>query len=158
MRQSYAAPSLPAGAAQAVSSPSTQMGTMPTPSSYAIPFSPKLRASAQQPTYITPSTAAPNPLNPVYTPAPVQPQEEVCIECAMRDQDMADVDVTSPGIWARESDVAYEELLRRDEEDEMAGIANEDLGRARALLSHPRLDTPQSSPTIAEPPSELVPP
>ncbi len=38
-----------------------------------------------------------------YTPI-IPPQEEVCVECAMRDQDMADVDVTSAGVWERASD------------------------------------------------------
>ena len=41
----------------------------------------------------------------------------------MRDQDMADVDVTSPGIWARESDAAYEDLLARELAEEDAGLA-----------------------------------
>lgn len=40
----------------------------------------------------------------------------------MRDQDMADVIVIGPGIWDRESDVLYEELLRREEEEEASGI------------------------------------
>lgn len=50
-------------------------------------------------------------------PNPPPPQEEVCVECAMRDQDMADVDVTGPGVWERESDVQYEELVRREQEE-----------------------------------------
>lgn len=65
-------------------------------------------------------------------PAPAQPPppmqaaiEEVCVECMMRDRDMADVDVTSPGIWARESDVWYEELVRREEEEMRSGVAPE---------------------------------
>lgn len=57
---------------------------------------------------------------------PMQPVvaviEEVCVECIMRDRDVADVDVTSPGIWARESDVWYEELVRREEEETRASI------------------------------------
>lgn len=40
---------------------------------------------------------------------------EICIECAMRDQDMADVDVTSPGVWERESDVFYRDLCAAEE-------------------------------------------
>jgi hypothetical protein len=61
-------------------------------------------------------------MNTVYTPAPQLPQEEVCVECAMRDQDMADVDVSSPGVWERESDVLFEELVRREHEDALNGI------------------------------------
>lgn len=40
----------------------------------------------------------------------------------MRDQDMADVDVTGSGVWARESDAAYEDLLARELADEDAGL------------------------------------
>jgi hypothetical protein len=77
-------------------------------------------ARAQQPTVVAP-------------PPPQQSQvEEVCIECAMRDQDMADVDVTSPGIWTTKSDVAYEELLQRELAEEAAGIVSNDPKRPRA--------------------------
>ncbi|KAF8210272.1 hypothetical protein K438DRAFT_1903842 [Mycena galopus ATCC 62051] len=64
------------------------------------------------------------PANPVALSTP--PQEEVCVECAMRDQDMIDVDVTSPGIWERESDAMFEELKRSELEDEANGVVNED--------------------------------
>ncbi|KAG6832031.1 hypothetical protein H0H87_003012 [Tephrocybe sp. NHM501043] len=88
--------------------------------SYNPPVAPKHRVYAQQPTYITPPTT-PTPIKTVYSPRlPVQ--EEVCVECAMRDEDMADVDVTSPGIWERESDAAYEDLKRREEEDAAKGL------------------------------------
>jgi hypothetical protein len=50
----------------------------------------------------------------------------------MRDQDMADVDVTSPGVWARESDVHYEDLLRRELEEEAMGIPPHEQQRPRA--------------------------
>lgn len=82
----------------------------------AIPISPKPRAYAQQPIYINSPSASPS-----YAP-PQVPKEEICIECAMRDQDMADVDVTSPGAWERESDALYDDLLRREELEELAGL------------------------------------
>jgi hypothetical protein len=117
-------PALPAvgvGASTSDAAPIVPMSAGPSYSSVmAIPISPKPRAYAQQPTYITPSPA-PNPINPMYS----QPQvlkEDVCIECAMRDQDMADVDATSPGVWRRDSDVDYEELLRRELEEEAMGM------------------------------------
>ncbi|KAJ3562979.1 hypothetical protein NP233_g9240 [Leucocoprinus birnbaumii] len=76
-----------------------------------------------------------NPVNPVYSPPqPAQapsPPEEVCVECAMRDQEMADVDVTSPGVWERASDAAFEELKKRELEDEANGIVNSDPSRPR---------------------------
>ncbi|KAG6337086.1 hypothetical protein ID866_1997 [Astraeus odoratus] len=86
-----------------------------------IPISTNPRAYPQHPTFITP-VAAPDPINPILSPTPLQPPEEVCVECAMRDQDMADVIVTGPGVWDRESDVLYQELLRREEEEEAGGI------------------------------------
>ncbi|KAH7888827.1 hypothetical protein F5I97DRAFT_1855885 [Phlebopus sp. FC_14] len=107
-----------------------------------IPISPNPRAYPQHPTYITPA-AAPDPINPVLSPNLPHPPEEVCVECAMRDQDMADVIVIGPGIWDRESDVLYEELLRREEEEEAAGILSSECStRARARggrLTEPNL-------------------
>ena len=88
------------------------------------------RVQAHQPTYINPAPA-PTPINPVFTSQPL-PAEEVCVECSMRDQDMADVDVTSPGIWARESDVHYEELLGRELEEEAMTISSQEQLRPRA--------------------------
>ncbi|KAI0066088.1 hypothetical protein BV25DRAFT_1500377 [Artomyces pyxidatus] len=107
----------------------TMSGSPPYGSQIPIPVSPNVRAPAQQPTYITPA-AAPNAMNPVF--ASPGPGEEVCVECAMRDQDMADVDVTSLGIWARASDVHYEELLRRELEEESVGVPPSDPNRPRA--------------------------
>jgi hypothetical protein len=89
-----------------------------------VSVSPKPRVQAQQPTYINP-TPLPAPINPISTLQPLL-AEEVCAECAMRDQDMADVNVTSPGIWARESDVHYEDLLRRELEEEAMGVSSRD--------------------------------
>jgi hypothetical protein len=51
----------------------------------------------------------------------------------MRDQDMADVDVTSPGVWERDSDVLYEDLLRREQEEQAAGFMLVDPSRPRAI-------------------------
>lgn len=85
------------------------------------------RVSVQQSTFITPSAAS--PINPLYSPGPQGPprvQEEVCIECAMRDQDMADVDVTGPGVWDRESDIHYRELVQKEAEEEVKKAANPD--------------------------------
>lgn len=51
----------------------------------------------------------------------------------MRDRDMADVDVSTPGVWERESDVWYEELVRREAEEARRGIVpSENSGRPRA--------------------------
>ncbi|KAF8906552.1 hypothetical protein CPB84DRAFT_1704809 [Gymnopilus junonius] len=93
---------------------------------YNPPISPNHRASAQQPTYVT----QPHAPNPVYTPI-APPQEEICVECAMRDQDMADVDVTSPGVWERASDVLFEELKQRELEEEATGVVVDNPSRPR---------------------------
>lgn len=71
-----------------------------------------------------PSQSSPAPIPVVQAQAAqrVMPPEEVCIECMMRDRDMADVDVTSPGVWERESDVWYEELVRRELKEARRGI------------------------------------
>lgn len=95
-----------------------------------IPVSPNPRAQAQQPTYINPNPV-PAPIRPIPTLQRL-PAEEVCAECAMRDQDMADVDVTSPGIWERESDVLYEDLVRRELEEEAMCVQPQDQHRPRA--------------------------
>jgi hypothetical protein len=88
------------------------------------------RVQAHQPTYINPAPA-PTPINPIFTSQPL-PAEEVCVECAMRDQDMADVDVTSPGVWSRESDVHYYELLRRELEEEAMAVSPQEQQTPRA--------------------------
>lgn len=41
--------------------------------------------------------------------------QEICLECLMRDRDMADVEVTGPGVWSRNSDIDFEEALRAEE-------------------------------------------
>lgn len=98
---------------------------------YTPPVAPNHRAYPQQPTYVTRSIT-PNPIQTVYTPVS-PPQEEVCVECAMRDQDMADVDVTSPGVWERASDAVFEELKQRELDDEANGIFTaDDPSRPRA--------------------------
>lgn len=109
----------------------------------AIPISASTRAVAQQPTYITPpSSPTPIAVNTIYNyaggpygpdavPKPVYVEKqyapmgfvppegkEICVECAMRDEDMADVDVTSPGVWDRDSDIYYHDLCRQETEEQ----------------------------------------
>jgi len=101
----------------------------PAQMGYVAPVSSRNRAYPQQPTYINQAPRLPNPVNPIY--GQTAPGEEICVECTMRDQDMADVDVTTPGVWERESDAAFEDLRRREEEDDAAGIVNTDPARPR---------------------------
>ena len=42
-------------------------------------------------------------------------QEEVCLECMMRDRDLADIEVNGPGCWSRSSDADWDELRWREE-------------------------------------------
>lgn len=134
-RQPELSPSLPPSAPRHPSLPAAGIGTSPGTSgsnipapimplsaspNYNPPVSPRLRTYPQQPTYI--NSNAPN----AVFAAARKPVEEICIECSMRDQDMADVDVTTPGIWERESDVMYEDLKRREAEEEATGIINSD--------------------------------
>jgi hypothetical protein len=81
------------------------------------PVSSNVRAPAQHPTYITPLSGS---TIPMYM-KPQAPKEEVCLECAMRDQDMADVDVTTRGVWDRESDVFYTDLVQMEEQARSTG-------------------------------------
>lgn len=128
-------PSAPTSGNNASSSPMNSIQyppIMPLSASptYNPPVSSAHRVYPQQPTFITPQ-AAPKPVNPVYSPLP-QEKEEICVECAMRDQDMADVDVTSPGAWERASDVQFEEIKQRELDDEANGlVAIEDPSRPR---------------------------
>lgn len=78
--------------------------------------------ASESPAQQTPPAVTP-PTNTQVAAAAIvrkKPDEEVCIECMMRDRDMADVDVTSPGVWTRPSDADWEDLLRREREEEMA--------------------------------------
>ncbi|KAJ7783179.1 hypothetical protein B0H16DRAFT_1495735 [Mycena metata] len=90
-------------------------------------------STSSKPNPIMPLSASPgyNP-PPTYITPPAAPNPVVCVECAMRDQDMIDVDVTTAGVWERESDAAFEDLLRRELEDEASGVVSEDTSRTRA--------------------------
>jgi hypothetical protein len=46
---------------------------------------------------------------------PPKMQEEVCLECMMRDRDLADIEVNGPGCWSRSSDADWDELRWREE-------------------------------------------
>lgn len=95
------------------SQPPSDNPPITSPSSIPMSLSSNPRAVPQSPKYVNAPLNARQ--NPIY-PKPHIPREEVCLECAMRDQDMADVDVTSPGVWERDSDVHYSDLIRSEEE------------------------------------------
>jgi hypothetical protein len=44
------------------------------------------------------------------------PQEEICLECLMRDRDLIHVDVMTDGVWERASDADWREMLERERE------------------------------------------
>ncbi|KAF8573527.1 hypothetical protein K439DRAFT_1642931 [Ramaria rubella] len=100
--QPYAYPYLPPSrSSYAGSPPATALRTPPSGSGLVSSKSPAL------------------PVQPPNSPAQLPgPPREVCVECMMRDEDMADVDVTGPGVWDRESDVWYIELCQREEEED----------------------------------------
>ena len=77
------------------------------------------------------STLPPNP--PIGMGRPGQPsaivrrpkpQEEICIECMMRDRDLADVDVTGEHVWDRQSDVDFE-MKKEREQDILRTVGSE---------------------------------
>jgi len=61
------------------------------------------------------SLAIPNAGGSRQVPAALR-QEEVCLECMMRDRDLADVIVQGEGIWERESDAGWDDLKEREHE------------------------------------------
>ena len=94
----------------------------------------QLAPQPQTPREIIPATLSPQQRNSVSAfqqlqnaggggggssplPPHLIPQPEVCVECMMRDRDMADVDVTTTGVWDRDSDVDWKEQLKWEEEN-----------------------------------------
>ncbi|KAK4686607.1 hypothetical protein P7C73_g3518, partial [Tremellales sp. Uapishka_1] len=71
------------------------------------PSSPAQNAGINKPTPIGMGT-------PSRPPKGLQQQEEVCLECMMRDRDLADVDVYGEGVWERSSDIAWEDMKERE--------------------------------------------
>lgn len=58
--------------------------------------------------------AARNPSGALQPPQAFKPTEEVCLECMMRDRDLADVDVTGADAWERQSAAAFDDLKARE--------------------------------------------
>jgi hypothetical protein len=112
----------------AASPESPQLYPRPPPVLDALPL-PEMRPSALS---SRPSASAPFPPSPPrkYLPptGPVLPKE-ICVECMMRDEDMADVDVQSPGAWDRESDIEFWDALRAEEFDDRTGSSEDGYGR-----------------------------
>ncbi|MBW0522495.1 hypothetical protein O181_062210, partial [Austropuccinia psidii MF-1] len=54
-----------------------------------------------------------NQKNQTYSQQPA----EVCIECMMRDRDMVGIDVISPGVWDRKSDIDFHQAMAQEEND-----------------------------------------
>ncbi|GAA6023647.1 hypothetical protein JCM10207_005097 [Rhodosporidiobolus poonsookiae] len=111
-------------------SPPRPAGSGPKSPQLVEPSLQALQVSAQQAQPSEPFSAptqAPAPLQPAPPPQPQQPkqqlpphlvpQPEVCVECMMRDRDMADVDVTTPGVWERDSDAEFDEQMRWEGEN-----------------------------------------
>ncbi|KAM0752918.1 hypothetical protein T439DRAFT_323532 [Meredithblackwellia eburnea MCA 4105] len=98
---------------------------VPQPHQPVLQPSPTVQAQQAILTAASPPTAILNP------PPHLVPQPEICVECMMRDRDMIDVDVTGEGIWARDSDVDFDDVMRWEEEgstsEEKAGGSREGL-------------------------------
>ncbi|GAA5950361.1 hypothetical protein JCM10213_005819 [Rhodosporidiobolus nylandii] len=142
LRASASASSPTAAGAQQQAQQQAQRSSPPRPGQQGGPKSPQLvgpslqalqaGSAAQIASSSPPSVAAPlapppggysiAPSGPAGAaqPAPpphLVPQPEVCVECMMRDRDMADVDVTGEGVWERESDVEWREQERWEAEN-----------------------------------------
>ncbi|KAL1405801.1 hypothetical protein Q8F55_007478 [Vanrija albida] len=81
----------------------------------------------------------------------LKPPEEVCLECMMRDRDLADVDVLGEGVWDRESNVAWDELKQR--EADMLGAMSLDHSISGLSLEDSSSDD-ASEPSISSPRSQ----
>lgn len=57
-----------------------------------------------------PFAKPPTDMVPVRVKIP-PPQEEICVECLMRDRDLIHIDVTSPSVWSRASDADFTHML-----------------------------------------------
>lgn len=65
------------------------------------------------------------------------PQEEICLECLMRDRDLIHVDVTSEDAWERSSDVDWRQKLETEDAVVKSFRTNpEVLSRRRSVLQH----------------------
>ncbi|KAK4050643.1 hypothetical protein OIV83_003369 [Microbotryomycetes sp. JL201] len=71
-----------------------------------------------QPSFVSPRTGSARlpSAQPPQPPPHLVPQPEICVECMMRDRDMADVDVLGEGVWDRDSDVEFEEAVKWEDE------------------------------------------
>ncbi|GAA5892329.1 hypothetical protein JCM6882_003639 [Rhodosporidiobolus microsporus] len=85
------------------------------------PAPPPPQAAALSP---PPPSQPSQPTQPAQLPPHLTPQPEICVECMMRDRDMADVDVTGLGVWERESDAEWEEQVRWEGENPLLGGAS----------------------------------
>lgn len=61
-----------------------------------------------------PALPGAGPNGGLQLPQGMKPGEEICLECMMRDRDLADVDVMGDGVWERASDAALDELKSRE--------------------------------------------
>ncbi|KAJ9116491.1 hypothetical protein QFC22_004933 [Naganishia vaughanmartiniae] len=72
----------------------------------------------------TPGKADMDDIVPLRVKIP-PPQEEICMECLMRDRDLIHVKVIGDAVWSRASDVDFKELLRREWVVDAASVEGE---------------------------------
>ncbi|WWC71329.1 uncharacterized protein I206_105283 [Kwoniella pini CBS 10737] len=82
-----------------------------------------------------------------------KPQEEVCLECMMRDRDLADVVVQGEGVWERESDGDWKDLEWREEAILKSMGAQEDDATYKELFRAADESSEDSDSTSFSPPS-----
>lgn len=143
---------------QSMPTPVFNPGHQPTNSASNLPAIAGLADAGPYPTAPKPATrtsgglALPGDGRPA-TNRPAQglkPPEEVCLECMMRDRDLADVDVTGEGVWDRASNVAWDELKQREADllgamsldHSVSGLSLEDSSSDDA--SEPSISSPRS--------------
>ncbi|GAA5847038.1 hypothetical protein JCM9279_002662 [Rhodotorula babjevae] len=105
--------SAPSASAALVSASASPVGAPPPP--LAPPATPAQAYAAP------PGAQPPKPPGPPQPPPHLVAQPEVCVECMMRDRDMADVDVTGARVWERDSDAEWDEQCRWEDQVELLG-------------------------------------
>lgn len=73
---------------------------------------------------------------PRQPPQGLRQPEEVCLECMMRDRDLADIDVQGEGCWERESDTGWRDLKERENDVLRAWSSDHSQQLSISAMSH----------------------
>ena len=98
-----------------------------------------------------PAQAGPSRTDQARGPTGVPLIEEVCLECMMRDRDLADVEVRGDGVWGRSSDADWDELRWREES--LLQSLGKEFATNRSVPSLDHSDSESADHSTTSPPS-----